>query len=74
MEQKYEPLTKIVTDKKRGIEFVTCRYYGTETCHNIHKSDEGCSSCRMFAAILNQLHSFETERMSAPEIVEVLDE
>ena len=73
MEQKYEPLTKIVADKQRGIEFVTCRYYGTETCQKIHNPDEGCGCCRMFAAILNQLHLLETRYISEVEEVEVIN-
>lgn len=52
----YQPLTKIITDDK-GKEVVTCRYYGTSECRNIHTS--GCNNCPMLGAILNQLNMFE---------------
>lgn len=69
---KYQPLTKIVTNDK-GTEFVTCCYYGTDTCQKIHKP-EGCNGCRMFAAILNQLHAFEADYMAKNKNEEVSNE
>ena len=55
----YTKLTKVVK-LDDGRECVACAFFGTEKCH-IHKKNDnaGCGCCEVFAAILNQLHTFE---------------
>ena len=52
----YQRLTKIIKDK-HGNEQVVCVYFGTEKCRTIHKN--GCPTCPMVAAMMNQLACFE---------------
>lgn len=52
----YTKLTKTIT--VGGRECVACIYHGTEMCR-IHKGILSCGNCEVFAAILNQLHTFE---------------
>ena len=52
----YKRLTKTATID--GRECITCAYYGTNECH-IHNDVADCGHCRVFAAMLNQLHTFE---------------
>lgn len=53
----YEPLTKKIIGEN-GQQIVVCRYYGTDTCRNIHTPNE-CNHCPMMTAILKQLNIFE---------------
>lgn len=53
----YTRLTKVVTVD--GCECVACIHHGTEMCR-IHKGVTDCGHCNVFAAILNQLHAFES--------------
>lgn len=53
----YTKLTKLVHEE--GHECVACIYYGTEMCR-IHNGVMNCGDCEVFAAILNQLHAFES--------------
>ena len=53
---QYIPLTKIVK-LESGEECVACSFMGTEKCQ-IHTCGN-CTQCRVYAAILNQLHEFE---------------
>lgn len=53
----YTKLTKVV--HVEGHECVACICYGTEMCR-IHNGAMHCGECEVFAAILNQLHAFET--------------
>lgn len=53
----YKELTKVEkTDD--GREVIACVACGTERCQ-LHNGVQSCSTCPMFAAILNQLHFFE---------------
>lgn len=50
----YKELTKVV--EVDGKQCVACIKFNTSECL-IHNG--GCASCKMFAAILNQLHAYE---------------
>lgn len=64
----YIPLTKII--KQDDKEFVVCKFYGTQECRSIHTPNAGCACCPMMAAILNQLHAFETCYMESEGEIE----
>lgn len=53
----YKKLTKITTVDNK--ECVACACFGTKMCQ-LHNGALDCGHCPMFAAILNQLHTFET--------------
>lgn len=54
--KNYQPLTKIITDEL-GNQSVACALLDTKDCQKLHKN--GCATCPMLAAMMNQLHTFE---------------
>ena len=54
--EKFTKLTKIIKDEA-GNESVVCAFFGTEKCRAIH--NDGCTTCPMIAAMMNQLSLLE---------------
>lgn len=53
----YNRLVKKIKSSDDGAEMLACAYFDTPQCR-IHNIDS-CNTCKVFAAIINQLYQFE---------------